>query len=120
VAYIDSEAKNWPRRWEQRGVPVLLRFDRKGRAQQRLGNRAWEPWDPTSSLDALVDAACGPALPESSARPSGDVARFEALCDSCTLARVLHAPVTPQIDEPCQRCGGDGLLRLTADVKQIY
>lgn len=120
VAYVDSETKSWPRRWEQRGVPVLLQFDRTGRAWQRLGNRPRESWDRASSLDALVDVACGPDLPVSSARPRGDEARFEALCDSCALGCVLHAPVTPQIDEPCQRCGGGGLLRLTADIGQIY
>jgi hypothetical protein len=120
VAYVDSAAKNWPLQWERRGVPVLLQFDRAGWAQQRIGNRPWDSWDPASSLDAQVDVACGPDLPIASARPRGDEARFEALCDSCALGYVLHAPVTPQRDEPCQRCGGDGRLRLMAGIEQIY
>lgn len=120
VAYVDSGTKNWRRSWEQRGVPVLLQFDRDGRARQRLGSRAWEPWDPASSLDDLVDAACGPDLRASSSLSHGDVARFEALCESCARAHVLHAPVIPPIDEPCERCAGEGRVRLTANIQQIY
>lgn len=120
TTYVDSGEKNWPRRWERRGVPVLLQFDRNGAGRQRLGNRPWEPWDPASPLGALVDTACGPGLPVSHDRPAGDLARFEALCDSCALGHVMHSPVTPQVDEPCQRCGRDGVLRLTADVEQVY
>lgn len=120
IVCVDSGEKNWSRRWEQRGVPVLLQFDRSSRARQRLGNLAWEPWDPASSLDALIDTACGPAPAVPSAQAPGDVARFEALCDSCAAAFALHAPVTPRSDMPCQRCGGDGVLRLSADAEQIY
>ncbi|GEM_PF-5365818 len=121
VAHLDSRTRNWERRWARRGVPVLLRFDAAGRAEQLVGNRGWEPWDPASSLDALVDEACrDSAASVAPTRPDADPARFATLCAPCAAVHVLHAGVVPPVDAACERCGGEGRLRLTADVDQIY
>jgi len=120
VAHVDGRARNWRRLWAERGVPVLLDFDAGGRAEQLVGNRDWEPWNPASSLDDLVDEACRSTPvgtpPWSNEGPS----RFAALCGTCAAVHVLHAAVVPPAGAPCEQCGREGSLRLVADVDQIY
>lgn len=121
VAHVDSRIRNWERLWARRGVPVLLRFHAAGQAKQLLGNRGWEPWDPARSLSALVDEACrDPIVSVAQTGEGTDPARFATLCEPCAAIHVLHAGVVPQVEGACERCGGEGRLRLTADVDQIY
>lgn len=123
LAHVDSRTRNWERRWAYRGVPVLLRYDTVGRAEQMVANRGWEPFDPESSVDSLVSEACrGAAAAVAPTRlvEDDDPARFAALCDPCAATHVLHATVVPSVEARCERCGGWGRLRLNADVDQIY
>jgi hypothetical protein len=112
------EHRNWWRKWDRRGVPVLVERARgRTRVKTRLG--LWRAADPDVSLPTLVCRA-DQELRAQFGRAAEQTDLFRLSCPSCAQGGGVSGDVVPEQTGACVSCGKPGRLRFITSLPTIY
>jgi hypothetical protein len=117
---VDADDSEWPQRWRNRGVPVLV--ERRG-TRQRVCTplSGWRRWPEGTSLAAVLEEY-DRQLAELFARPARRFAStwFRAYCKSCLPRQGIRASAIPETTHACSSCGAPGARYLIHPGSQFY
>ena len=112
------EKSRWWRKWERRGVPVLMERAH-GRTRVKTGIGPWHRVEAAVPLSTLICQA-DLALRSHLARAAEQTDLFRIACAACAQGEGVRGEVVPEESGACVSCGKAGRLRFITSLPSLY